>query len=261
MELALAQALQETPTANGFAVIITNDYEYNLSKLPVLQGIHTDGETMSSAFKKLNIVTHWERNANKTKLEDIVKQTVAYFESNPPNPEHFKCIAFVFSGHGAEDDVLFMQDGIEVHLKDDIVMPIVGMCIPTSIPKLFFIDACRGTRPTAASGPLNYMVSYATMPKHQAFMHLDSDGDTFLQALASGLSEQDSVQNIVDNVAKKLSKKYHHMEWASKLQQPERNCVCLLGAVYLSGKPSESLDPGEMCDSRTESHSGKHRYL
>jgi len=32
--------------------LMTN--EYNLSKLPVLQGIHTDGETMSSAFKKLN---------------------------------------------------------------------------------------------------------------------------------------------------------------------------------------------------------------
>ena len=248
MESVVAQALQGTPNAVGFAVIVTNDYNNNLSELHALEGIHTDGEAMSSAFRKLHIATHWECNANKTKLEDIVKQTVEYFESNPPpNPEHFK-LAFVFSGHGAKGDVLFMQDGSEVRLKTDVITPLVGMRKATSIPTLFFIDSCRGPRPAADCGLVNYMVSYATMPEHQAHVHLDSDGTTWLQMLARRfVSDPDSVQNILDDVSKNLWEKYEHTdpEWADKMQQPERQSICLLGAQYLNGKASESLDPGE----------------
>lgn len=257
----VTQAFQETLNVKGFAVIITNDYGGKPQGLSELKGIHKDGEAMCDAFKKLNIATHWEENVNKTKLLDIVKHAIEYFESNPPNPEHFKCIAFVFSGHGAEGDVLFMQDGLEVSLDNVIRKPIVEVQSTACIPKLFFIDACRGKNPlqpnyvaqagTSKGGPVgsivtskkgNYMLAYATIPNYQAFMSAEVEGSTWLQALAKRLPDNDSVQNIVANVTKELWKKYQKKEWINRWQHPI-NSDTLHGSLYLRGSPH----PGEMC--------------
>lgn len=256
------QAFQKTPNAKGFAVIITNDYRGKLKGLPELKSIHKDGVAMRNAFKKLNIATHWEQNADKTKLENIVEQTAEYFKSNPPpDREHFKCIAFVFSGHGDQEDVLFMQDGLKVSLGSAILKPIVKVQNTALIHKLFFIDACRGKNAlqpiyvaqggtskgcpassivTSAEG--NYMLAYATIPKYQSFMSAEVEGSTWLQALAKRLPDQDSLQNILANVTKELWKKYQKKEWINRWQHPI-NHDSLLGALYLS----DSLVPGEIC--------------
>ena len=97
-----------------------------------------------------------------------------------------KALIFAFSGHGGSGDTLCFQDGGKLYLSD-ILQCFVENRGVFRIPKLFFIDACRGktsltkglaktiesTVESATKGLSheegNFLIAYATIPEHVSY--------------------------------------------------------------------------------------------
>lgn len=244
--------LQIHPTTNGLAVIVTIDLDEGHT------ATKKDGESLKDTFSSLNFSTFWFRNVHKTEIKGIINNIkgAAY----PPELSgKFKCIVFAFSGHGGENDVLVAQDNEKFNLSTDIVNPLIECKKIAHIPKLFFIDACRGkltvqTTPAAGAGgqcqkcmptttPLdlgklitalqgNYLIAYATLP-HKVSLAKKDQGSTWMQLLAKELKTDDTVQNILERVKAALFEKYVSVRKEKNLQQPETLSRLVCGPLNL----------------------------
>ena len=105
-------------------------------------------------------------------IRQLVQQVENYLRSyngaaiNPDSNK--KAIIFAFSGHGAENQI--QTNDRELFPLPDIVRPLVNpqFVLAHSIPKLFFIDACRGSSWKVDDSSLkaikgNYSIEYATI--------------------------------------------------------------------------------------------------
>ena len=148
MAEAAAQEIRVNPTSKGLAVIITNDYIG--AKHSDLRGTHLDGERMKEAFEALKFDVCWKKNVNQTDIQQLWHEISSFnFES----VKHCKCMAFVFSGHGepeGRDGKLIMQDDTKIDICKDFIAPVLpgNAKMIGDIPKIFFIDACRGDEAT-----------------------------------------------------------------------------------------------------------------
>ena len=133
-----------------------------------------------------------------------------------------KVANFAFYGHGCSKgqiEHLYTTDGKTLQFSDEIVYPLTKHKGVKHVPKLFFIDTCRGgevlTKGAAAapddqvakSGKVyfekgaqhvlgNYHIAYATIPHHESYV--DSSGSRWMAKLARALRKRnDSYQNIV----------------------------------------------------------------
>ena len=139
----IAGVIRSSPRASGFAIIISNDYDTTCG-LATLKGTHKDSQRMDDTFKSLDIATLKLSNITKPQLIALLSQAAQCKEYS----EKSKCIAFVFSGHGLDSTQIYMQDGKLVHITNEIIQPLLPSRAPHigTIPKLFFIDACRGSK-------------------------------------------------------------------------------------------------------------------
>ena len=142
MATTVADVVRKNPAKRGLAIIVTNDY----SSLPdetlkTLNGPHRDGERMRRVFTELEIATLWKKNIRYTELVRTLREVARL----PMCPASYKSISFVFSGHGEKTGEVYMQDGNRMGVQE-----IVNFLLPQqapnigNIPKIFFIDACRG---------------------------------------------------------------------------------------------------------------------
>jgi len=241
--------VEENP--RGLAVIVTNEYK----KVPRghLPGMKKDGRAMENAFGSLGFATLWKPNISSEDMKALVKSVVKYFQDNPPPKDYVVqdnpppknyVVAFVFSGHGGEGDLLIGEDNGDVHLISEIVKPLAEEHAIGNIPKLFFVNACRGKnelKPVVmlkrsarelitAEG--NYYVAYSTIPDHVAYGDPKS-GSTWIQILAKNLQDRsEPVSVIVETTNGELWKMYETHPEIRKWQQPEsvnrlRGPVCL----------------------------------
>ena len=231
---AVAKADTDDPV--GLAVIVTNEYKnFPDDHLP---GVKKDGRAMENAFGSLGFATLWKPNVSSEDMKVLVKSVVKYFQDNPPpkDPEHY-VVAFVFSGHGDEGDLLYGEDGGDVHLNSQIVKPLAEERELGNIPKLFFIDACRGEnelKPVVKTKKKaqdlitvegNYYVAYSTIPKHVAYMKPDDEmsGSAWMQILAKNLQERsESVSDIVESTSKELWEKYKEINIVQQTETVSR---------------------------------------
>ena len=256
--------------ASGFAIIISNDYA-TTPGLDTLKGTHKDSQRMEEAFKSLNIATFKVHNITKLRLVGLLNGTAQY----ETYPEGSKCIAFVFSGHGLDSTHIYMQDGQLMHITNEIIQPLLPSRAPHigTIPKLFFIDACRGSRDItpvvvskSAGGAVlethqkggtdatlqlppegNFLVAYSTMPEYRAY-EMKGDGGVWMTTLAEKLrTSQDYVEVILSDVRKELLQKYQSPGWTARMQQPEtlsrlNEKVCLAQGVKQIGRQAVFTD-------------------
>ncbi len=242
--------------ANGFAVIISNDCA-QVEGLEELRGTHIDATLMESTFEKLNFAVLHRCNVTSAQLMELFTCT-----ANCRYPPSYRRIAIVFSGHGADNDQLYGQDGKLVKIND-----MFQLFFPErvhhlgNVPKLFFIDACRGCAhgkmvvvprggeekkavPVPEQG--NYLVAYSTIPGHLSYEVRDAGG-VWMPLLASTLLTEDvSVHDVLTKVNEKLLRKYEEPGWVG-IQQPE--CLSRLNeGVYLLREASripEKEEEGE----------------
>ena len=142
-----------------------------------------------------------------------------------------KAIAFAFAGHGSNENVVRDNDNEDLFLRN-VVEPLVD---PTStgkkcpkIPKLFFIDACRGNEVITVPRERaidniqgNFNIEYATIEGYKAY------DDSWTPVLARELRENDDTyQNVMAEARRKAHEKY-------LLQQPQTQGQLNIGTFKL----------------------------
>ena len=262
--VAIAELVRQNPTKRGLAVIITNDYAS--SSLKTLIGTRKDGDRMQLAFNTLNIATYWKQNVACEALRKILREVAQLTPSKT-----YGSVSFVFAGHGANTGEVYMQDGGKMYIQE-----IIDSLLPTqapnigSIPKLFFIDACRGSNPikpvmVPRSGHQverdvqyrgatdmkmvlvppngNILVAYSTITNFRSFEG-DKEGGVWMKALAEKLtSSKESIEVVLTEVREYLHATYQDPQWRDYMQMPE-TINTLLRKVYLNPSvPSRGYDP------------------
>ena len=230
----LEALVKEEPYANGLAVISTNDYAFcpKLSYAP-LQGTRVDFRSMDDAFMSLNFARFPVQNGSSLVLKTVMR-VAASFQSYPESYQRF---AFVFSGHGSDNDRIVMQDGEEINLEDLIqyfqpgTAPKIGHW-----PKMYFIDACRGQEElnsvlaTKGGGQTrlhlkvpekgNILIAFCTAPRCKAYER-KAKGGCWLPFLARKLKELDaSVMDVLTAVNEEVLACFQDQP-GGKIQQPE----------------------------------------
>lgn len=242
---------------DGYQVlIVTNDYGTGKGSLP---GTEQDGIDMEEAFVHHNIKTYRETNVSRERFLALLDEAIKNLKSKS-NPSNLRFIAFVFSGHGGEGDCLVMQDGKAVDLKREVILPFTSECHIAYIPKLFFVDACRGKDELdnifskspenagiggsiheIASSKGGYLLAYATVSNSPSYMSKDQKRSTWMQRIANEIhrrGSEDSVQYILTKVNQDL---FGDIETRSveNPQQPE--IINLLNSGELV------INPGNHC--------------
>ncbi len=151
-------AILKSPDANGLAVIIVNDYMG--TDLGELVAPPKDGVKLFKAFTDLNFAVCYIPNADKNKMDTTLDDLCCL-----PFKESYRCIFFIFHGHGGHGsyihtpdgtcgigDIILLHDGSEYKICDPInrLLPKHAISIG-SIPKVFLIHACRGQHEAVAS--------------------------------------------------------------------------------------------------------------
>ena len=212
---------------------------------------------MREMFQRLDYDIHEAYNKTKDEIQtDLLEKLYHYlhqYEGEPTNADGSeKVIVFVFSGHGIPDDTCYIDknsmtmityDGGHLSLKGEVMSQIsVGRVY--KIPKLFFIDACRGTmqlrykteEPPTAKAALevegNYRIDFATVPGHKAYS-TSKEGSKWMPEMARHLLEMngESLQNISATVRKTISDQ--NREGKRDLQLCESRDRLATGPLYL----------------------------
>ena len=247
ISMSIRKTILREPEANGLAIIISNDY-WSSSHFKTLKGAYKDGKNMCQAFKYLKFATHWEPNVTIQRLMELIYDAAHYDLYHLL--ENYKCIAFVFAGHGGTMDHIYMQDDTPVSITD-IVQQFLPKSAPhiATLPKLFLIDACRGTKVInpvliprgSAEIPQgnvvergvtellssrlppegNCLIAYSTMPEHMSYEQ-SGEGSIWITILAEMLcTSHASIDDILTAVNGKMMEKYQTL-LQCPMQQPEK---------------------------------------
>lgn len=248
--MSLTGTIKAHTCARGLAIVVTNDYGTPQSqgdKLTPILGTVKDGENMRQAFRNIGFAVHWEKNININRFQQLMCEAKHF--TGYSKLKNYKCIAFVFSGHGKSGDYIYMQDGQLVCIGKNIIEPFFPENCSSmgKFPKLFFFDACRGEKNMqgvlvpkgqAAKGERidyefrgvqkvemklvppkgNFLVAYSTMPDYRSWEHPD-EGGAWLKKLADKIqTSQSSIEDTLTEVNGELVER----EGGEPMQQPEK---------------------------------------
>ena len=188
----------------GLAVLVTCDYkETEENELP---GTEEDFVKMEETFRQFDYDVHTLKNKEATvnAVDDLMQSISSYLK----HYGHDSCtcgekvIVFAFSGHGEKDKIV-LHDGT-VSLFTNILTYLLGHNHHVfKIPKLFFINACRGkdelkramARNDFSEEEGNYRFDYSTIPNYIGY-----ENTKWMVKLAEMLIDpvegNDSLQNI-----------------------------------------------------------------
>lgn len=239
--MSLTTTIETQPTnARGLAIVVTNDYDSSQSPLSPISGTVKDGKNMSQAFQRLGFTVHWEKNIGIERFQKLMCETKEFKDYN--KFKKYKCFAFVFSGHGKSGDHIYMQDGKLVCIGEQIIEPLLPKNCNSmgNLPKLFFIDACRGDQltkgvlvPKGGDGEScgiekiemkrvpaggNFLVAYSTLPDHRAWEHL-GEGGAWLRKLAEKIQTS---KNSIEDVLTEVNRELVERDGSEPMQQPDR---------------------------------------
>ena len=196
-----------------------------------LEGPDEDFEDMKSLFEDLNYYVIPLKNEN-AKKEEIIKtlEQLSGYLTGYDGPQENKVLIFAFSGHGSRDDhgnFLETHDLEKIYLPYDILPHYVDHPSAFKIPKLFFINACRGEQRLAVKVTMqrrvfrapnyavgNYLIAYATIDRHVAY------DKWWMKKLVQTIRDQrraNSLSTILDNVARLIQEDLQP-EYVSRLR-------------------------------------------
>ena len=205
----------------GLAVLVTCDYGGTLA-------VERDAKEMKETFEHFGYEIAELKNNKATydQITNLLKQVSQYLGDYKGTTDE-KVLIFAFSGHGATGDRIATCDHPTQYLslEKDIIQPFVENPGVYEIPKLFFIDACRGREHLKGDIPLdspleslkqcdsdvkgethllsNFRIDYATIPNHVARTH------NWMCYLAQDIrndSPKSSIQDIAVSVRAKVHK-------------------------------------------------------
>ena len=210
------------------------DPNIDREQYPSLPQTDEDAKQLRKMFETFDYDIHQLPNGNKDATKEniiaLVGRISKYLSDYPENGES-KVVIFAFSGHGTScgdyKDQIIANDGEELWLKSDIVLPLVQHPKSTKIPKLFLIDACRGSdqlkyktvvRKGIAEVDTNYRIDYASVPDPTSSP--SGFESKWMPTLASKLREvDDTLANVVETV-NALVYEEEHPDQPNKPNQP-----------------------------------------
>lgn len=152
-----------------------------------LLGTKTDGDEMDKTFRGLgyNIIPLHNKDATKSEIIITLIQLSDYL-SRYSGPISDRALVFAFSGHGGSGDRLISHDHKSLSLMKDILQQFVKHPGVHMIPKLLFIDACRGSNRITKSLEQtvkeyeamtkglsheegNFLIAHATIEEHVSY--------------------------------------------------------------------------------------------
>ncbi|KAL3312905.1 Caspase-7 [Cichlidogyrus casuarinus] len=191
----------------GLCLIVSVDTFEPLLNLPDRPGSDQDIKRVVQSFSELDFEPFLLKNPSaKSLLSNMRKMSSENFSD-------CDCFACVILTHGDEGGMIYARDGAVA--LDQLIQPFMSDKCSDLVgkPKLFFIQACRGTKldegitfaetdgPAALQGPLattssfkripieaDLLVAYAVQPGYYAFRN-SVNGSWFIQALSSCLSK------------------------------------------------------------------------
>jgi hypothetical protein len=240
MERVLDELVKSKPSANGLAIIIGNEVSCKPEHQP-LSGTIKDLEAARDAFESLKFTTVPIRNASAREIMDIVQAASRF-----TYPSCYRILAFVFSGHG-DANYIYAHDSA-VSLQTHIFDPWMPKESPklAHMPKLFFLDACRGDTVDQGvftpSGPVpkgagrapsvgNYLLANSTLPTMKAF-EKPLAGGYWMQHLARELQLDTNIHlSLMDILVRVNHLVVDEMQSPQFIQQPVLEST-LNGSIY-----------------------------
>ena len=119
--------------------VIMNNTVFNTPQLGELEGGKKDEEDLKKLFKKLGFTVMVHKNLTAEKM----KSTAEGYS----HMKHSGVFFLIILSHGGEGDVVYGTDGNEVEVHQLKELFYATKCPSLAgIPKIFMIDACRGSR-------------------------------------------------------------------------------------------------------------------
>jgi hypothetical protein len=122
----------------GIAIII-NNYSYQNTRHPDRRGSEKDVSVLKSLFDKIGFETI-------CRIDNEAKQAKEFLEKCAKNTKYKECdcIAVIIMSHGSEEGLIFPDSKVLPVM--DLVKSVQESPFYQEKPKLFFIQACRGTQ-------------------------------------------------------------------------------------------------------------------
>ncbi|KAK3091451.1 hypothetical protein FSP39_019937 [Pinctada imbricata] len=199
-----AHAYKMDYNRRGVALIINNKKFHHSTGLNDRNGTDVDASALACRFSELGFEPEIRHNQSAKEMKDTISQfaTVDHTDAD--------CFACAILSHGEEGTVWGTDRQIKV---DDILAPFKGdVCASlTGKPKLFFIQACRGTKFDSGAdmnvadaigfmdedvamqthripAEADFLVAYSVVPGFYSWRN-SADGSWFVQALSRVLEE------------------------------------------------------------------------
>lgn len=184
----------------GKCIIINNKNFNSSTGMSIRNGTDRDAEALYKCFRNLGFDVVVYNDCSCARMQELLKQ------ASEEDHRNSACFACILLSHG-EENLIYGTDGM-IAIKD-LTSHFRGDRCKTLLekPKLFFIQACRGTELDdgiqADSGPMNdtdasprykipveadFLFAYSTVPGYYSWRSPGS-GSWFVQALCATLNE------------------------------------------------------------------------
>ena len=199
----------------GLAILITCNYEGSPLKEKLFTETEMDFTKMKATFDQFDYDVHARQNSEATvnAVDDLmarISSELSQYGTHTHAGKSDKVIIFAFSGHGDKDNII-LHDGSFSITQDVLDRLLVRNNVVFEIPKLFFINACRGgdelkkamKRVDFIEEKGNYRFDYATIPDHVSYAE-----SKWMVKLAGKLIDpvegNDSIQNVSAKVKRDI---------------------------------------------------------
>ncbi|XP_064601294.1 caspase-7-like [Liolophura sinensis] len=257
----------------GYALIINNRKFASHLRMPERHGTDVDAAGLYQVFTDLQFKVDLKHNMSKKDLLDYLKEvyTCSSLISAAVDHSRFDCFACAILTHG-EEGIIYATDGtIPI---TDIVEPFKGHNCRSLIgkPKLFFIQACRGTRldhgveksdgageetmdeVDAATvhripSEADFLMAYSVVPGFFSWRN-STNGSWFCQALIQMLKQHGKTMDLL-SVMTRVNRKvaYEFESNAAKAHMTNKKqipCITSMLTKDLYLRPKSSLPPNRM---------------
>uniref|UniRef100_A0A2K5IT16 Caspase 7 n=1 Tax=Colobus angolensis palliatus TaxID=336983 RepID=A0A2K5IT16_COLAP len=207
----------------GKCIIINNKNFDKVTGMGVRNGTDKDAAALVKCFRSLGFDVTVHNDCSCAEMQDLLKKASEEDHTNAA------CFACILLSHG-EENVIYGKDGVTpikdltAHFRGDRCRTLLEK------PKLFFIQACRGTELDdgiqADSGPINdtdanprykipveadFLFAYSTVPGYYSWRS-PGRGSWFVQALCSILEEHGKDLEIMQILTRVNDRVARHFE-------------------------------------------------
>ncbi|XP_066880748.1 caspase-7 isoform X2 [Kogia breviceps] len=207
----------------GKCIIINNKNFDRVTGMGVREGTDKDAEALFKCFRSLGFDVTVYNDCSCARMQDLLKK------ASEEDHRNSACFACILLSHG-EENLIYGTDGktaikdLTAHFRGDRCKTLLEK------PKLFFIQACRGTELDdgiqADSGPINdtdanprykipveadFLFAYSTVPGYYSWRNPGS-GSWFVQALCSILNEHGKSLEILQILTRVNGRVARHFE-------------------------------------------------